>query len=138
LARVEQLIEQIEDEALRHELGREVELMKKRLAWGLVFERHLPESTLVTNGPIRRGSVVYERRTRKPLRLRVIQVAGDDLTVVPEAEPGKALPKSIDTTPRKMRRADVLVSVGVGEAVYPALTSLGSRRRAPSDRVSGH
>lgn len=134
MARVEQLIEQIEDEGLRRDLEREVALMKKRVAWGLVFERHLPESTLVLNGPIKRGSVVYERRTRKPVRLRVTEVAGDELTVVPEAEPGKTLPKSADTAPRTMPRADVLVSVGVGEPVYPALTSLGTERRGPADK----
>ena len=89
MARVEQLIEQIEDGALRRELEREVGLMKERLAWGLVFERHLPESTLVLNGPVKRGSIVYERRVRKPVRLRVTHVVGDELTVVPEAEPGK-------------------------------------------------
>ena len=73
---------------MRDKLGREVAEMKKRLDWGLVFERHLPENVRALSAPIKPGSVVWERRTTTPRRLRVRSVDGADLIVVPEPEKG--------------------------------------------------
>lgn len=81
LALVEHLISQIPDPALRNALEREVADLKKRLTWGLVFERHIPETTFLLDAPVRPGSVVWERRTTKPRRFRVRAIEGDELTV---------------------------------------------------------
>ena len=61
MASIETLIAQIDDLALRDKLGREVAEMKKRLDWGLVFERHLPENVRALAAPIKPGSVVWEQ-----------------------------------------------------------------------------
>lgn len=67
MASIETLITEIDDPALRDKLGREVAEMKKRLDWGLVFERHLPENVRAISAPIKPGSVVLERRTTTPV-----------------------------------------------------------------------
>jgi adenine-specific DNA-methyltransferase len=56
MATIETLIAQIEDKALREVVAREVGELKKRLDWGLVFERHLPENIRVLSAPIKPGS----------------------------------------------------------------------------------
>ncbi len=61
MALIESLISQITDQALREALSREVGDLKKRLNWGLVFERHIPESTRLLSAPIRVGTAVWER-----------------------------------------------------------------------------
>ena len=66
MATIETLITQIDDPALRDRLAREVSEMKKRLDWGLVFERHLPENVRALAAPIKPGSVVWERRAATP------------------------------------------------------------------------
>ena len=51
MALVEHLIAQIPDAALRKAMEREVADLKKRLTWGLVFERHIPETALLLARP---------------------------------------------------------------------------------------
>ena len=52
---LDQLIGQIEDESLRNRLAREVELLRGSRRFGLVFDRHLPESVRLAEHPIRKG-----------------------------------------------------------------------------------
>jgi adenine-specific DNA-methyltransferase len=76
MASVETLIGQIGDPVLRERLGGEVAELKKRLSWGLVFERHLPENTRLLVAPIRVGTAVWERRSAHPRRFRVRGIEG--------------------------------------------------------------
>lgn len=133
MALVEHLISQVPDPALRKALEREVADLKKRLTWGLVFERHIPETTFLFDAPVRPGSVAWERRTAKPQRFRVRAVDGDQLKVVAEAE-GDVAPADAET--RTIARADVLVEKPFAEPVHPGLKSLGAVRRGPEDRPS--
>lgn len=52
---LDQLIGRIEDEALRDRLAREVDLLRGSRRFGMVFDRHLPESVRLTEHPIRKG-----------------------------------------------------------------------------------
>lgn len=133
MALIETLIEQIENEALRKALGREVAQLKKRLAWGLVFEQHIPETTLLINAPIRPGTIVWERRSARPRRLRVEEVQAEQLVVVPQ--PNGSL---VVGDPETIARADVLIERTLGEPIFPALRSAGSVRRAPVDDRPAH
>jgi adenine-specific DNA-methyltransferase len=132
LASIETLIGQVADKTLQDRLAREIGDLKKRLSWGLVFERHLPENTRVLNAPIRRGTAIWERRSLKPRRFRVIDIEadGDALLVVPAPENGPAP----DAEPERIARTDVLVELDFAEPIYPALTSLGAVRNGPADR----
>ena len=70
MARIEQLVELVPDAALRAELASEVAELKRRQQFGLVFERHIPETTLLLNAPVRIGSTVVRRQdpTDTPLQ----------------------------------------------------------------------
>lgn len=129
MALIETLAEQIADPALRKALSREIAQLKKRLSWGLVFEQHIPETTLLLSGTIRPGTVVYERRSMAPQSFRVEAVEGDDLVVMPTASEAQGVS-------RRVARSDVLIERRLGEPIYPALSSLGQLRRGPPGRPS--
>ncbi len=132
MARIEQLVDLVADDALRQEIAAEVATLKRRQQFGLLFERHIPETTLLLNAPIRVGSTVVKRRDSKDTPLRVLEVRGEELVVAPipagetraprrgHAAPGE--PEIVDCT-------DVLVRKTFGETVYPALTSVGRVER---------
>jgi len=69
MALVEHLIAKIPDAALRKAIEREVTDPKKRLTWGLVFERHIAETTLLLDAPVRPGSVAWKRQGSKAASL---------------------------------------------------------------------
>lgn len=133
MALVEHLIAQIPDAALRKAIEREVADLKKRLNWGLVFERHIPESTRLLDAPIKVGSVVWDRQSAKPKRFRVRAIEGSDLVVVPEKLNSTA-PDDAETL--RFARTQVLVEKPFEEPVFPTLTSLGSVRNGQADRPS--
>src|SRR5688572_27415209 len=55
------LLDKIEDEALRNELRTQIDRLKQRRSFGLVFERHIPERVRLPQHPIRVGSQVVSR-----------------------------------------------------------------------------
>ena len=131
MSRIETLISQIEDAALRDEIAREVAEMKKRLDWGLVFERHLPENVRTLLAPIKVGSVVWERRSTTPRRLRVRAVQGTSLTVVAETEKETS---PMDAPTEQIARWEVLVEQDFSQPIYPFLIPIGETRNGPADR----
>jgi len=133
MALIETLISQIPDPALREALAREVGDLKKRLNWGLVFERHLPESTRLLSAPIKVGTVVWERRSAKPRRFRVRAIEGTTLAVTPEARGEIA---AADALTIRIGRSDVLIEEDLALPVFPTLTSLGAVRNGPPGRAS--
>jgi len=130
MASIETLIAQIDDLALRDKLSKEVVEMKKRLDWGLVFERHLPENVRALAAPIKPGSVVWERRAAPPRRLRVRAIEGPELVVV--AEPEKTTAPA-DAPTERIARTDVLVEQDFAEPVFPVPTPLGAVRNGAPD-----
>jgi len=53
---LDQAIEQTHDEALRARIAREVELLRDSRRFGLVFDRHVPESVRLPDHPVRKAS----------------------------------------------------------------------------------
>lgn len=47
MARLEQLVEGVQDERLRRQIEAEIAALKERTRFGVVYERHLPETALV-------------------------------------------------------------------------------------------
>jgi len=133
LALLEELIARIRDEDLRRDIEREVGDLKGKVSWGLVFERHLPESTRLLRAPIKPGTVVWERRSAKPRRFRVLSVEGSNLSVVAE-DKGTTAPEDAPTV--TVTRDEVLVEKDFADPVFPVLTSIGSIRNGPPDRPS--
>ncbi len=133
MALIDDFIHQITDPVLRAALTLEVAELKKHVNWGLVFERHRPESTRLLVAPIKVSTVVWERKAIKPRRMKVRGIEADQLTVVLETQNTIAPP---DAPTFHIARADVLVEKPFTEAIYPALTSLGAVRNGPADRPS--
>jgi hypothetical protein len=62
LARLEDLVASVEDAQLRDELRDQVKALKTRTRFGLVYERHLPETLcLAVNGGLRVNDQVQLR-----------------------------------------------------------------------------
>ena len=70
MSRLSTLLRQVEsqDPQLAADLKGEVEALSERRAFGLNFERHIPESVELPNRPVRRGDKVrfLPRRGEKP------------------------------------------------------------------------
>ena len=58
MAAIDDLINQISEQDLRHRISREVSLLKQQKNFGLVFEEHLPEATPLIDVPIKKKSIV--------------------------------------------------------------------------------
>ena len=50
------LLERVEDAALRPDLREQIERLRQRRSYGLVFEQHIPERVRLPQHPIRVGS----------------------------------------------------------------------------------
>ena len=70
MSRLSNLLRQVEtqDPQLAADLKREVEALSGRRAFGLNFERHIPETVELPNRPVRRGDKVrfLPERGEKP------------------------------------------------------------------------
>lgn len=119
MAKLDDLIEQVTDSALRSELERAARELRERKTFGLVFEEHIPEITLLRDFPVKRGATVYRRNdTGAKTALIVADVKDRRATVIaPSGE-------------REQARVDeLLVLKRFGDPIYPALRSLGAIER---------
>lgn len=62
MAAIDDLIAQIEDDALQERLRLETDRITKRKKFGLVFEEHLPELTPIYSATVRRHCTVALRQ----------------------------------------------------------------------------
>jgi adenine-specific DNA-methyltransferase len=120
MARIEDLVSQVGDARVRAELADEVAHLKSRRTFGLVFERHIPETVMVPHGTVKAGATVVRRADEGCLPLRVHAVVDGLATVTPLD--GAA------TEPVQVPVAELGLLLTFGEAVFPTLTSLGAVR----------
>ncbi len=109
------LLDKVDDPALRADLKRQVELLRARRRFGLVFEEHLPERVLLPEHTVRRG-------TRVMLRDR----EGDEPREVVKVAKKKATLRSADGEEETVAVEELVVVADFGEAIYPGLRRLGS------------
>ncbi len=62
MAKIEDLIAKIPDELLRKSIAGEIKALKKAKKFGLVFEKHLPETVRLPRLPVREGELVSLKR----------------------------------------------------------------------------
>jgi adenine-specific DNA-methyltransferase len=123
LARVDDLVEQVSDVGLRERLAAAVGDLRRRHRFGLVFEEHIPETTLLAGVPVSVGQVVHYRRDANNLLWRVVSIRGS----LAEIEPTENR-KGIDA--RAVPISDLLTIKRFGDPVYPSLLPLGGTRRS--------
>lgn len=125
MAAVEDLIASIPDATLRNALAAEVRRLKESTSFGLVYERHLPESILMpASVGINVGSSVRLRKEpedRRPLVVKKITKA--TATVGPYGE---------DDADAKVPLKDLLVIRDFDESIFPSLRVLDTVRRGKS------
>jgi adenine-specific DNA-methyltransferase len=114
LARLEDLIASVDDPQLRDALNEEVRALKKQTAFGLVYERHIPETVrLGVNGGLRVGDAVQLRDGSDDDVLRVESIRGSKAKVAGSDEV------------RTVSVNDLFAIKRFGEPIFPTLSSLG-------------
>jgi adenine-specific DNA-methyltransferase len=125
MARVDDLVAQIQDRVLRQRLEAALTDMKRRQRFGLVYEEHVPETAALLHFPVQVGSTVQRRNDLEGGKLyRVKSVARR----VARLEPENGGPEE------KATLGDLLVVKRFGEPIFPALSSLGALRNATEDK----
>ena len=136
MSRLSNLLRQVEtqDPQLAADLKREVEALSERRAFGLNFERHIPETVELPNRPVRRGDKVrfLPKRGEKPSSVdhrlwRVDRIHWTDkgrvADLVRQPDSGAELPvasRAVD---------DLVVIAEFRDPIYPGLVSTGKVAR---------
>lgn len=122
---IKDLIEQIENPELRMRVQQEVNKLNKQRKFGLVFEEHTPENTLLYDVPVRRGTLVAKRENDTKDTYVVISIDGDN--VVCE--------HSVSHEQVTMEKDEVVVVAQLGDPIYPYLKPMGSVQNAPDSEL---
>lgn len=121
MALLQDLIQQIDDPALKERILQETNKLLKQKKFGLVFEEHLPECTPLYDVPIRVGSKVALKTGYVSDIYTVINIDGDDVQC-----------DRRETHEQKTFKLDELVTVAeFGEAIYPTLKPIDTVENAP-------
>ena len=132
MSRLTNLLRQVAtlDPQLAADLKRETDALSGRRAFGLNFERHIPETVELPGRPVRRGDKVrfLPERGAKPGSVdpelwRVTRVRGADADLVRQLEPGAGQ----ETVSRALD--DLVVVAEFRDPIYPGLVSTGKVER---------
>jgi adenine-specific DNA-methyltransferase len=122
MARIEDLIKDIDDPTLRDQIASEVSKLKARKTFGLVFEQHLPEVLLLPGLPIKPGARVV-KRCGNAADFFVVKALTNGKKV--SIAPARGGPEEIAT------KEELVVVKRFGEPMYPALVPIDRVTRAP-------
>lgn len=115
---IDSLISRVEGERLREEIAREVNSLRNRKAFGLVFERHLPEKVRLDTHPVRPGVTVEHRSNPETGSWTVRTIDGG------EASLQRIGPKG-DSETKNASVQDLVVLREFGRPIFPGLASHG-------------
>ena len=120
-----ELIERIDNPALRKQIADEVDKLNKQKKFGLVFEEHLPESTVLYDIPVKRnGKVAKLKENREPDLKEIYTVAKIDGENAICVKDGSSDALSIPVSE--------LVSIAkFGDPIYPYLKPIDTVCNAP-------
>ena len=113
------LLAKVDDPALKAAIAGEVARLRDTKQFGLVFERHLPETAKLTNHPIRRGARVQRREQGEQPSGTVTAISSGKATVVWEGS----------ETTEQVTVDELVVVARFGDPIYPGLKSLGRIER---------
>lgn len=127
MAAINDLIARIQDPELRMRIEKEVKDLTKQKKFGLVFENHIPEMTLLYDYPISRGcKVICKSDDDKKL-------SEDILWEVKKISRGKATCVHTVTNEEQIFNISDLICVAKnGEPIYPCLNFVDSVQKAPN------
>lgn len=136
MSRLTHLLRQLEskDPQLAADLKREVEALSARRAFGLNFERHIPETVELPGRPIRKGDKVrfLPERGKKPSSVdgrlwRVARIRKADEGPVAELVRQESPEAAPESTRRRVE--DLVVVAEFRDPIYPGLVSTGKIER---------
>ncbi|NRN79112.1 site-specific DNA-methyltransferase [Lactobacillus helveticus] len=121
MAAIDDLINQIPDVSLRERIKQEANRLQKNKKFGLVYEEHLPECTLLYGVKIKAGSKVALKSKRINKIFRVEKVEGHN-----------AICNQSGTNATKKIPLEQLISIAeFGDPIYPYLKKIDSVSTAP-------
>lgn len=126
MAAILDLLQQITDDNLRNRLQQEFDAIKKKKKFGLVWEDHIPESTLLPEEPISVNSMVARKKGETKC-LYLIKSIVDNVA--------QCVMLSDNTTEESIPVADLSVATRFGEPIYPYLKSLDKVCRAENSSL---
>ena len=121
MAKIHDLIDQIESPELRARIQEEVARMNKQKKFGLVFEEHLPECTPLYDIPIKKGNKVALKNGKVSDNYVVLKLKGNTAVCIPKG--------GGDTV--EFPVAELVCVAEFGEAIYPYLKPIDTVRNAP-------
>lgn len=121
MAALTDLINQVEDKALRERLLQEAERLSKQKKFGLVFEEHIPECTPLYGIGIKRGSTVAKKTGAINDVYRVISIDGETATCLRLAS-GES---------ETVALSELVPVAQFGEPIYPTLQPIAQVENAP-------
>lgn len=125
MAEIEDLVGDVADPSLRIRLAREIKQLKQSKSFGLVFERHIPETVALRGMPIHEGMIVQNRHAADAEQFVVKSVQGGEVRVTPRGS---------DEVVTAFVRDDLLVVRRIGESIYPGLRRVDAIRRANDEK----
>jgi len=125
MAAINDLLRQIPDAALRERLEQEFARLSKNRKFGLVFEEHLPECTLLYQVEIRRGNTVACKTGPLSELYSVTRVKGD-VAVCRSRSSGEAAEFPLE---------ELVAVARFGEPIFPSLSPVAKVENAPGDAL---
>ena len=125
MAKIDDLIEKIENLELRAQIAEAVKGALKNKQFGLVFEEHLPECTPLYDIPVRKGGKVSVRKGKANETYTVLNIEDGIATCSPKNSK-EAVQFSVD---------ELFTTAELGDPIYPCLQPLGEVCNAPDSEL---
>ncbi len=121
MALLQDLIQQIEDPALRDRILQETNKLVKQKKFGLVFEEHLPECTPLYDIPVRKGAKVALKSGKVNDFYTVLKIDGEIAVCCKKGQKSTV----------EIAIQDLVTIAEFGEPIYPYLKPIDSVCNAP-------
>lgn len=125
MAELHELIEKIENPELRAQIAEAAKRALKHKQFGLVFEEHLPECTLLYDIPVRKGLKVSVRNGKANETYTVLKIENGVATCLPKNSK-EAVQFAV---------TDLVTTAELGDPIYPCLQPLGEVCNAPDSEL---
>lgn len=127
MAAINDLIARIQDPDLRQRIEKEVKELTKQKKFGLVFENHIPEMTLLYDYPISRGCKVIcksddDKKLSEDILWEVKKISKSKATCV----------HTVTNEEQTFNISDLICVAKNGEPIYPCLKFIDSVQKAPN------
>jgi adenine-specific DNA-methyltransferase len=127
MSSLDSLIARVGDDPLRAELAAAFSDLRKTRDFGLVFERHRPETVRLPHHALRRAVKVALREDHDRSIFRITRLSKGEATIRRIRHPdGSALDHDEQPETRNVSSSQLVVVAEFGDPIYPGLKHLGS------------